>query len=238
MVKNKKLGVIGGMGPFATVQFLEILFAEAKKNGAVVDQQFPQVAVEFACHIPDRSSFLLGHSQDTPETEMVLALQRLEASGASVIGMTCNTAHAFWEHLHTKARKTTIVLNMIEETVRYMQEQGQSSCLILATDATMHTRLYTEYLQKAGIAFVHPQRDSLDQKQVMDLIFGIDGVKAGHKNEALKEKLRTIIEHYPDQKTVILACSELPLLIPHGTYHSKQIIDPIAILAKKMMAMC
>jgi hypothetical protein len=71
------LGVLGGMGPAATVDFLDKFVA---LTPAIRDQEHLPVLVNFAPQIPDRSAAILGNGP-SPLPAMQRALHLLVAGG-------------------------------------------------------------------------------------------------------------------------------------------------------------
>src|SRR5215203_211437 len=82
------LGVLGGMGPMATVDFMGKV---VQNTPATCDQEHIQMVVCSAANIPDRTAAILGQGAD-PFPAMRSTLRRLEAAGATCIAIPCNTA--------------------------------------------------------------------------------------------------------------------------------------------------
>ena len=83
------IGILGGMGPRATVEFERRLVNLFAGN----DQAIPPIVSINDGSIPDRTQFLLGEGAD-PHEKLAAAAKRLLACGATIICMPCNTAHA------------------------------------------------------------------------------------------------------------------------------------------------
>jgi len=105
MTGTGMLGVLGGMGPMATVDFLKKL---VEATPAARDQDHLGVMVAQAPGIPDRTGAILGEGPD-PLPAMTIALRRLEAAGATRIAIPCNTAH----HWHGALQALTPVRSCI-----------------------------------------------------------------------------------------------------------------------------
>jgi aspartate racemase len=111
---SKILGIIGGMGPLATVNlFNKIVINTDAQN----DQEHIHMLVDNNINIPDRTAFLLGTGED-PTEELIKSAVRLEKAGADFLIMPCNTAHHFYEVI--KEKINIDFLNMIEETVKFI----------------------------------------------------------------------------------------------------------------------
>ena len=104
----RTIGVLGGMGPAATAHFLGRLVVLC---AAEEDQDYPPCLVYNASHVPDRTRHLVGDGED-PTPHLQEAARVLENGGAGIIGIPCNTAHAYVDAVRESV--SIPVLNMIE----------------------------------------------------------------------------------------------------------------------------
>jgi aspartate racemase len=111
-VKPFKLGIMGGVGPSATVDFMKKII---QNTPATKDQDHIKMVVEQNPQIPDRTANIVWNETD-PTIAMFSTCKRLEQEGADAIAIPCNTAHAFvkniQEHLNIP------ILNMLTSTTR------------------------------------------------------------------------------------------------------------------------
>ena len=109
---KKTVGILGGMGPLATADLFRKIITHTR---AETDQEHIPVLIDSNTAIPDRTAALLYGGAD-PMPEMIRSAKRLEAAGADVLVMPCNTAHGYLDRL---ARQVRIpFLNMIDLTCR------------------------------------------------------------------------------------------------------------------------
>lgn len=234
-----RLGIVGGLGPAATVDFIGklIRFTPAQR-----DQDHLRLIVEHNPRIPDRSAHLLGVGDEDPALALYAACRRLEQGGAAAIVIPCNTAHAFAARL--QPRLAIPIVNMLTETasdiVRVHGRQARVG--LLGTDATIATRVYHDAAAAVGLALMTP--DAAHQALVMQAIFGPDGVKTRGPNEAAAAMLDRAIGHLAAQgaEVAILGCTELPLLAQESASHAVDghriaLADPTAILARRCVAL-
>lgn len=221
MINGRKvIGIIGGMGPMATADlFMKII----ENTQAASDQEHLHVLIDNNTDIPDRTANILIGS-DAPLKPMAEAARRLEAQGADLLIMPCNTAHYFYEPL---CRNTTLpVLNMPEITAEYCAEKGLRCAALLATEGTIRSRIYDRFFAERGIRLLTPSQEGI--KKLMHLIY--DEVKAG--KPAHPEVLWPELEALKNQgaEVFLLACTELPLVFheddPHFCF-----ADPTRLLA-------
>ena len=86
---HKSIGILGGMGPMATVALFQKIVALTKADS---DNDHIRIYIDNNPQIPDRTTAILKGKDPVPQ--MLDALRHLEACGADCIVMPCNTAHS------------------------------------------------------------------------------------------------------------------------------------------------
>ncbi|MDD2595924.1 MAG: amino acid racemase [Bacteroidales bacterium] len=195
------LGVLGGMGPAATAEFLRIL---AVKAPADVDQEHPRMIVYSHTVTPDRTTFILGKGPD-PYNYIKDGLETLIGWGADRLVTTCNTAHYFIDQFREEL--SVPVIHIIEETIKVSQQRCAQGAWLTATLGTMRTGLYQKHAARFGYDFKIPSEEM--QVEIHDIT---DLVKAGKQKEA-GERYRIVIEELwkTAEFPVVGACTELPI---------------------------
>src|SRR3989338_3077239 len=89
------IGVLGGMGPRATLCFYQYLL---DLTPAIRDQDHLNVCIVIRPGIPDRTAAILGNGKD-PTRDLLSGLKVLEKAGADMAVVTCNTAHYFLQKI-------------------------------------------------------------------------------------------------------------------------------------------
>jgi aspartate racemase len=233
-----KVGVIGGVGPAATVDFMRKVI---QNTAAARDQDHIRLVVDHNPKIPDRTANLIGDGTD-PTLALYSACKRLEANGVAAIAIPCNTAHAFVPRL--QAKLAVPIVNMLNETVRHIREHhpGHRKVGLLATTGTVESRVYHAAADGAPFELIVP--DAGHQELVMEAIYGERGVKAGHTEGACKEALLQALGHLVERgaTVAILGCTELPLILPEDPAFDAGagtvvLLDPTAILARRCVAL-
>ena len=106
----KTLGVIGGIGPLATAYFMELL---VNITEAHEDQEHIDTIIYSRPSIPDRTSYILKKSKESPVNMMVDIGKRLQEQGASFITIPCITAHSFYKEIAEEIEVP--IINALEE---------------------------------------------------------------------------------------------------------------------------
>ena len=188
----KVLGILGGLGPMATVYFYEML---TRHTQAARDQDHIDVIINSRATTPDRTSYILGQSAENPFDIMAADAARLVTFGADVIAIPCNTAHYFYDRLNETI--PIPILNMVEETVLAAKAGGSARVGILATTGTVRTRTYQ-------------RMDDAAQAAVMDVIYG--DIKQGRPADMAAFERAAASLRAQGCDRAILGCTELSLI--------------------------
>lgn len=223
---KQAVGVIGGVGPMATVYYMQRVI-EMTKAGC--DQEHINMLVFNDCDIPDRTAFITEKSPDNPLPVMVEDAKRLEAAGCEFVVIPCNTAHYFYDELEQAVEIP--VVNIVEETIRYAKARVQDlSCVgIMATTGTIVTGTYQKYAERAGLSFAVPDED--EQNLLMRIIY--DGVKAG--KPVPRADFDRVANHLRAKgaQCLILGCTELSVLKRDLPINDPDVLDSIDVLASE-----
>jgi len=228
------IGVVGGVGPAATVDFLDKIIRHTPADN---DQDHLRMIVVHDPKIPGFSANLVGDGPD-PTAALSTACKRLEANGVRMIAIPCNTAHAFIERI--QPHLSVPVVNMLFETMQHIERHHGVIRRIglLATDGTVKSRIYHGLIEHSGRSIVIP--DDEHQRMLMNVIFGRRGVKAGYTDGVCLAEFRQVLKHIINAgaELVILGCTELPLVsagVGAGSESGKVIrmLDPGDILARR-----
>ena len=201
--KNLKLGILGGLGPMATVYFYEML---TSKTDAKCDQDHIDLVISSRASTPDRTAFITGKSKDDPLSVMVQDAKRLEEYGVDILVMPCNTAHYFFDEL--SASVGIPFINIIDETVGFCKSKGYKKVGILATEGTIGTNAYQMRLEKAGIGYEVPSPEM--QKKVSEIIYG--DIKQGKRADMKSFSEISAELTSKGCESIILGCTELSMI--------------------------
>lgn len=222
----KTIGIIGGMGPMATVDLMQkiILATDARE-----DQEHIHILVDNNTNIPDRTAAILGNGP-SPVPELLKSADRLTSQGADFLIMGCNTAHFFLPPMMPFLKIP--FLSMIEATAEFCQQLGCRKVGLLASAGTCHTGIYQRALQHAGVEVIKP--DERQEIAIHDMIYS--GVKAGDKNYDTTQVREVLSEMKASgAEAFVLGCTEVPLAI--SMYHLEgNFIDATQVLAEKAAA--
>ena len=225
------VGVLGGMGPLATIDFLSKLVAATP---AGTDQDHVPVVVSAIPQVPDRTRAFRGEGP-SPLAAMISSARRLKAAGAGLVVIACNTAHLWFDDIEDALALPMIHLvdAAIQDAIGLAGPGGRIG--LLGTDATLASGLYVNRASATGLAPVHWLLPTA--REMIDLVArGIDAVKSGDLatgRELLASAALRLKERGAD--VVILGCTEIPVVL-NDANASVPVIDATAALARRAVA--
>jgi aspartate racemase len=200
----RTVGVIGGLGPLATLDFFERVL---KRTRAPREQDHVRLIIDNNTKVPDRNAYARGDGP-SPGPALAASALGLQQAGAEVIVMACNTTHA-WE-AEIRAAISVPFLSIIDVTVGAVADLRPEAAGVLAVDACLAHKLYQNALEKAGIRPVLLSADS--QRSFMDLIYRI---KSGDTGEVARRGMTTLARKLEAQgaEVIIAGCTEIPIVL-------------------------
>lgn len=220
---NRVIGILGGMGPQATVDAMNKIIKHTSANR---DQDHIPVITVSIPDIPDRTESINNKSDDSFE-KMAKYLKILENANVGCIIIPCNTAHYWFDRLQQTS--TTTMLSIIDSSVSYIKNNNISEVCILATSATINTHLYQTKLDQQKINYTLPSE--MLQQQIMNSIYLYKSGKIAESKKIMHE----IISIYTKQSNMnfLLACTEIPLILEeYIQIKPTQFIDATDVLVK------
>ena len=226
---KKTLGVLGGMGPQATIDFQQKVL---DFTSALKDQEHMRVVIDNHPQIPPRVAALLGQGE-SPVEAMQKSLDILYESGARIIAMPCVTAHYFLPQL--KIQKDVEFLRMPEIT--------SAACLllfpgkvagILSTEVSAKSEVFSSEIEKNGVKYIIPSSGDF---KILDRL--ILGVKSKQDRKELVREFIPIIENMrvSGADYFVLACTEVPIIVSAYDF-PHPFVDATTELAKASIEAC
>lgn len=221
-MNNNKLGIIGGMGPEATVDFYNRI---VKHTVATKDQEHLDMIIFNHASIIDRTYALKNNLEQVLLDSLNEDLKMMEQLNVSYIAIPCNTCHTLYKKI--QALTYLPIINMVEETVKYIAENKKNykKIGIMATDGTILSGMYQEWFDKYNLSLHAPQKDV--QAQIMDIIYNDVKGKGVYDDEKFKKVLTYFLQNGCTH--VILGCTELSGFKERFKCYS---IDPMDFLVK------
>jgi len=219
------LGIIGGMGPEATVELMRRIIV---RTPARDDADHLHLLVESSPRIPSRIAHLVDGTGIDPTPELVRIARNLQSGGATRLAMPCNTAHGYAPKI--RAAVTIPLLDMVALTAaRVAADHAGRRVGLLASTAVHATRLYARALAAHGREVVGAD----DQSAVMELI---RDVKRGQTGPDARTRLHALVAGLAASVDVIvIACTELSVLAG-AAVTPVPIVDALDVLVDAILA--
>ena len=226
-MNDKILGIIGGMGPEATVSFYKRIIGLTQVS---CDQDHYRVIIDSNPKIPDRTSAILNGTT-SPINDLIKTAKNLEKLDVEIAGIPCITAHYYLDEL----RKHTAIniVSAIESVDDKLKKEYPDKIIgILATTGTVKTGLFDKQLSHD---IIYPVNDS-QEKKVMEAIYGQQGIKnIGITKRSLNLLIAAGNELIERGAEVIIAgCTEIGVIL-NQDHVNCPFIDPMDVLAEYML---
>jgi aspartate racemase len=205
-VEEKTVGVIGGLGPLATVDFFSKLVSATSAN---TEQDHLHVIIENNPKVPNRHAAINGTGPDaTPY--LVQMASNLERAGADFVVMPCNTAHAFQKEIENVL--TVPFVSIINEVVIELREKygDLSNIGLMAAEGCLTAQLYQQALKKSGLNPVVWTEAEI--AMFMSIVYRI---KADERTEDIRLTLIDLANLLTKRgaEVIVAACTEVPLIL-------------------------
>ncbi|MBP7453403.1 MAG: aspartate/glutamate racemase family protein [Ottowia sp.] len=207
--QRRLVGVLGGMGPAATVDFLQRLL---DAHPVSRDQDHVPTVVWNVPQIPDRQLALAGQGAD-PLPAMAEGMARLNAAGATCIAIPCNTAHAWWGPL--SAHSAAPVLHIVDVTVQALRRSWVAGDRVgvLATQGALRQGLYQSRLEALCLDFLVPDQEELDTWFTPGC-YAIKANDIAGGGRLLAQSAQALLDRGATR--LVLGCTEIPIGLKHA----------------------
>ena len=215
----RTIGVIGGMGPAATADFMARLVAGA---GAARDSDHPRVLIDSNPQVPDRNAAVAG-TGPSPGPVLAAMASNLLAQGAEVLAMPCNAAHGWADSVRAVAGSRFV--DIVDTAIAMAMLHNPRRIGVIAIGATLDRGLY----DRAPVPVIAADRAVV---QVL-----VNRIKAGDTGAAVATAMTAIAAGLvaDGADVIVAACTEVPLVLAASAV-TVPLIDATAALATATLA--
>lgn len=226
------IGVIGGMGSYATLDFFGRLL---RAFPAEKEWDRPRILIDNRCTMPSRVLAVLeGKDRETLIDQLSDSVSSLLRAGATKIILACNTSHCFLEDIYRRVPEAKgKFVNIIEACARQLKDAGEQEITLIASEGTIQSGIFDRALN--GISVVSPTGEEfLMQRRI------IESVKQDKITPDAQEAFIRLIN---SSKTdaVVLGCTEFPVMhasLPDPGRITKRIYDPLTAAIIMLKEVC
>lgn len=223
----RRIGIIGGMGPEATVLLMSRIIAATPVS---VDADHVPMFIDNNPQVPSRIKALIEKTGEDPGPVIVRMARGLEAQGAEALAMPCNTAHHYADLVRRAAAIPFIDMVRLSRDRIISQTAPGARIGVLASPAVRMVGIFDKALGGSGRIPLYLGDDT----PILALIRHIK--KHGADAEARTAMTRLCNAMLREGADLLLiACSELSLVadaVPAGSRH----LDTLDVLAEACIA--
>lgn len=229
MMERKTLGILGGMGPLASLEFLRTIY-ECNRVGSI-EQDYPDIVLHSLSSVPDRTRSLLGNAENALADSLIGNLRTLDASGVTKIVICCFTSHALISRLPKDIAEKLV--SLVDLTARELMVRKEPALLLASLGSYQRDvfRSTTDAL-KAKDYIVAP--DEKDKAIIHGLIY--EYLKPGKDVAPVYATVKELLDKY-GLSSFIAGCTEFHLLSRHihaNTIPGISFVDPLFLIARRM----
>lgn len=219
----KTVGIIGGMGPETTAEFYSELILKCQDLNKINRPPILIYSIPLRYDV-EKDVVVKGRGEEKYLPLLTDGARKLERAGADFLVMPCNTLHTVIGDIRDSVNVP--ILSIVEETVKFLKENGISEVGMLSTELTLKKKIYENYFLENNIKQLSP--DTTQQKEIGEIIYNL---VMNRQNKSDKENLSKIVNGFKQKgiKNVLLACTDLQLIMPQ--IEKVNIYDTMKILA-------
>lgn len=203
---RKTLGLLGGMGPEATVELMRRVVATTPARD---DADHIRMLVDNNPQVPSRIAHVIEGTGEDPTPVLVAMAEGLKQAGADFLAMPCNTAH--W-YLPAVCKAVDLpFLDMIDLSVRYLQNSRPrpQTIALLASPAVRKVGLFDQRLKAGGFTPVYA--DGREEEAILKVIRAVKAKTCGRVEQ---DAYQAVTDGLRDRgaDAFLIACTELSVI--------------------------
>lgn len=228
------IGVLGGMGSYATLHFFQELLDAFP---AEKEWDRPRIIIDNRCTMPSRVLAVLeGTKRDQLVAEMCDSVVSLLRAGATKLVLACNTSHCFLPDIYQNIPEAQgKIVSIIDACGKEIADAKETKVSLIASEGTIQSGVFHRALQAYGVAVTVPEADQYFMQREL-----IEAVKQNQiSEETIKTFVRMIRSFSGD--ALVLGCTEFPVLfsrLPKGALEGIRVYDPLKSAIRELQAKC
>lgn len=217
------IGVLGGMGPAASVDFVNKII---KLTPASCDQEHLPLILANLPHVYDRSNAILGIGRD-PLPQLLAGIDVLNSIGVGVVVIPCNSSHHWFDEMC--AHSNAPILHIANASVDAIADGADLQIALFATRGALASGFYQREMKRRGISLFLLDVES--EQQHIDSC--IREIKAGNfqaGGQHLSTACRLVATR--GATSLIMGCTEIPIASQYADVAGLVLIDSSLELAR------
>lgn len=226
----KTLGIVGGLGPESTVEYYRLLISSYQKRAG--EKALPSILIN-SIDVYRGLAFLDANQLDQLADYLAEAVRKLADGGADFGIISANTPHLVFDQVQARTRLPLI--SIVEAACAEAKARGIAKIGLLGTRFTMQASFYPDVFSRNGVSLVIPNADEVayvHDKYINELL---KGVCLADTREGL-ERIIARMKAEDHVEAVLLAGTELPLILNEGTAADVPLLDTTKIHVEAAVA--
>jgi aspartate racemase len=229
-LQMKTLGIIGGLGPESTLDYYQRIIAVYRERTS--DKHYPEFVI-VSVDLRKGLDFMDAKDLGGMANYLVEGIDKLARSGADFGIISANTPHIVFDEVVSKS--PIPLISIVEATCAVAGMQNLRRLALFGTRYTMSADFYPKVFAREGIELLVPDsndQDYIHEKYFSELVPGkfLADTRAGLL--AIVDRMKTT----SDIDGVILAGTELPLILRNPTYNGIPFLDTTKIHVEAAVA--
>lgn len=228
----KKIGIVGGLGPEATMDYYKEIINAFKIVSD--DLNYPEIII-YSINMAGFLDLMKLKKYEHATDLLLNKIQALKLAGAEFAAISANTPHMLFDKL--KELSQIPLISIVESTCKEAYKRGFKRSGLLGTDFTMNAFFYADVFKNAGIDIVVPDKE--DKELINYKLFS--EIELGIFKDDTRELLIGIIDKMVKQHkidSIILGCTEFPLILTRTTYAGIPVLNTTQLHVKEIVNYC
>lgn len=228
----KKIGIIGGLGPEATVDYYNQIINAFKNE--TEEFNYPEIIV-YSVNMGEFLGMIKAKKHDDATDYLLERVKNLNSAGADFAAISANTPHLLFDRL--KEQSPLPLISIVEATCIESVKKGYKNIGLFGTGFTMEASFYSEVFKKQNINIVMPDREDkelINYKLFSEIELGI------FKDETRQVLINIIDKMFQEQHidSLILGCTEFPLILKESSYAGIPMLNTTKIHVDAIVDYC
>lgn len=231
-----RLGVLGGFGGYATIDFFRRLL---EKFSSSTERSYPHVIMDNNFSMPSRTKALLsGEGWDEIVEAITHSMRIMLSENVDAIVLVCGTAHAFLPDVYKIVPEAKDkVVSIIDALGEKLKKEEINQVLIVAAEGTLYRHIFSDRLKLLGIDGLEPSSNEWPEIRRF-----IEIVKRNNYSDDIAVDFLKFIQNY-GRENVVLGCTEFPALVNEfkksNPAYGKEynFYDPLEVVLDKLVKM-
>ena len=228
----KKIGIIGGLGPEATMDYYkEIINAFKNEKG---DLNYPEIII-YSVNMSEFLNLMKEKKYDQVTTLLLEKIEGLKRAGAEFAVLSANTPHLLFDRI--KEKSVIPLISIVEAACNESIKRGYKRTGLFGTGFTMEASFFSDIFKKHGIDVIMPDKE--DRELINYKLFS--EIELGIFKDETRQILIWIIEKMAREQhidSLILGCTEFPLILKESSYAGIPMLNTTKIHVDAIVRYC